>query len=37
MRVKEKRSGTMDEWWSGGATYEEVEFDGEGETCVIRV
>jgi hypothetical protein len=27
----------MDEWWSGGATYEKVGFDGEGETCVIRV
>jgi hypothetical protein len=26
-----------EEWWSGGATYEEVEFDGKGKTCVIRV
>jgi hypothetical protein len=37
-RKKKGRSiWTMDEWWSGGSTYEKVGFDGEGETCVIRV
>jgi hypothetical protein len=38
-RAEEKRSVDMtyEEWWSDGATYETIGFDGEGETCVTRI